>query len=64
MYLGDGGCKDYDLVQLTHSLHELVHARSLDDIYIVVVTLNLHWYCEVCLVKYLGDMVSYLPAKL
>ena len=63
--LGNGGCEDYHLIQLADPLHELVDARSLDHIDVVILSFDLHRYREVSLVKYLlllvlcrGDQVK------
>ena len=55
-YLGYRRREDHHLVELANSLHELVDARPLDDIDIMVVALDLHRYCEVGLVKDLGQL--------
>lgn len=45
--LGDGSGEDHNLVQLADPLHELVNARSLDHIDIVILSLDLNRYGEV-----------------
>jgi hypothetical protein len=50
-YLGDGSCKDHNLIELANSLHELVDAGSLDHVHIVVVTLNFDGNREVGLME-------------
>jgi hypothetical protein len=40
-YLRNGRGKNHNLVQLADPLHELIHTWSLDDVYIVVLSLNL-----------------------
>jgi hypothetical protein len=52
-YLRNRGGEDYYFIELTYTLHKLVYARPFDHIYVVILTLNLNWYCEICLVKYL-----------
>ena len=51
IYLGHRGSEDDHFVQLPHALHELIHARSFDDVDIVILTLNLHGNGEVGLMK-------------
>jgi hypothetical protein len=46
-YLRDGSCKDHNLVQLADALHELINARPLDHIDIVVLSLDLYRYGEI-----------------
>lgn len=50
-YFGNRCCKNHHFVQFAHTLHELVNARSLDDIDIVVLAFNFHRNREVCLVQ-------------
>lgn len=50
-YLRDRSREHNYFVQLSHSLHELIHARSLYDVHIVVVTLYLYRNGEVGLVE-------------
>jgi hypothetical protein len=50
-YLGHGRSEDDDFVEFANPLHELVHARTLDDIDVVIVALDLHGYCEIGLVE-------------
>jgi hypothetical protein len=50
-YLRDRRCEDNHFVEFANPLHELINARALDHIYVVVVTLNLDWYREICLVE-------------
>lgn len=53
-YLRNRSRKDDDFIQLPYSLHEFVHARPLDDVHIVVVTLDLYRNGEVGLMEKLG----------
>lgn len=48
--LGDRGCKYNNFVQLSNPLHELVNPRSLDDVDVVVVALNLYRDGEIGLI--------------
>ena len=52
-HLGNRSCEDNNLVQLAHSLHELIHTRSLDHVNVVVLSFNLHRDREVSLGEYL-----------
>lgn len=49
--LGDRRGKDHNLIQFTDALHELVNARSLYDVDVVIGSLNLHGNGKVGLVK-------------
>lgn len=49
-YLGDRSGENYHFVKLAYPLHELVDARPLDYIDIMIVALNLNWYREIGLV--------------
>ena len=40
-YLGNRRCKHNNFIQFTHSLHESIYTRPLDDIDIMVLALNL-----------------------
>jgi hypothetical protein len=53
-YLGDRCREDDNFIQLAYPLHKLVDARSFDDIYVVVLALNLDWDSEVGLMQNLG----------
>jgi hypothetical protein len=53
VYLRNGRREDDNFIQLPDALHELVNARSLNDVDVVVVALDLHGYREIGLVKYL-----------
>lgn len=57
-YLGDRGGKDHHLIQLTNALHELVDAGPLDDIDIMVLSLDLYGDSEVGLMQYLEKSES------
>ena len=50
-YLGNRGCEHDHLIELPNALHKLINTRSLDDIYVVVLTFDLYWYCKIGLVK-------------
>jgi len=50
-YFRDRRSKDYNFVQFAHAFHELVDAGSFDHIYIMILTLYFHRYCEVGLVE-------------
>lgn len=50
-YLRNGCGENNHLVKLAYPLHELVDSRALDDVDIVVVALDLHWYREIRLVE-------------
>ena len=52
-YLGDRSSKHNHFIELTNSLHELIHAWSLDHINVVKLALDLDRYREVGLVEYL-----------
>ena len=54
-YFGNRCGENDNLVQFAHSLHELVHTRSLDDIDIVILAFNLHGNGKVCLVQNLSS---------
>lgn len=46
------GCREHnDLVQLSHTFHELIHSRSFYDVDIVERTLDLDGYREIRLMK-------------
>lgn len=60
-YFGDGGSKDNYFVKLAHALHELVHARPLDDVHIVVVALDFHRYRKISLMQYLALLAWAYP---
>jgi hypothetical protein len=62
-YLGYRRREDHDLIELANSLHELIDARPLDDIDIMVVALDFYRYCEVGLVEDLGQLVLLTTAK-
>lgn len=51
MYLRDRGCENNDFIKLANPLHELIHARSLDHVHIVVLPFDLHGNGEVGLSK-------------
>lgn len=55
-YFGDRSCKHYNLVELANALHELIDARSFDDIYIMVLALNLYRYRKIGLIQYLRTL--------
>jgi hypothetical protein len=55
LYLSHRCGENDNLIKLAYSLHELVHAWPLDDIYIVVISLDLYRYREICLMKDLGQ---------
>ena len=57
-YFGHRSCKHHDLVELANALHELIDARSFDDIYIMILALNLHRDREVGLIQYLRTLES------
>ena len=59
-YLRYRSCKYYHLVKLSHSLHELINTRPLDDVDIMELALNLDWYCKVGLMKNLNSLASRL----
>lgn len=46
-YLWQARSKDHHLVLLTHFTHEFIHPGSLEDVDIVVLIFNLHWYNEI-----------------
>lgn len=50
LYLRDRRCENHHFIQFTHPLHEFIDTGALDDIDIVVITLDLDGYCEVGLV--------------
>ena len=50
-YLGDRRRKHNNFIQLSDPLHELIHARPLDNVHIVEVTLNLYRNGKVGLVE-------------
>lgn len=50
-YLRNRSGKNYNLIELTHTLHELIHTRPFDDIDVMKCALNLDWYSEVGLMK-------------
>lgn len=49
--LGDRRCKHDDLVKLTHSLQERIHAGSFYDVDVMVLTFDLDWDGEICLMQ-------------
>lgn len=49
--LGDGRREDNNFVQLAHPLHELIDARSLDNVNVVEITLNLYGNRKIGLMK-------------
>jgi hypothetical protein len=57
-YLGDRCGENNHFIEFTHSLHELVHAWPLDDVDVVIVTLNLNGYREIGLVQNLIARIS------
>ena len=57
LHLRDRGCKHYDLIELAHSLHELIDTRPLDNINVVILPFNLHWNREISLMEYLQSSV-------
>lgn len=50
-YLRDRRRKDYNFVQLAHSLHEFVYTRSLNNINIMIIALDLHGNRKIRLMK-------------
>lgn len=48
--LRDRGCEYNNFVQLSNPLHELINPRSLDDVDVVVVALNLYRDGEIGLI--------------
>lgn len=46
--------KNDNFVELAYSFQECIDTRSFYDVDVVVLTLNLNWYCEVRLMKDLG----------
>ena len=50
-YFGNGGGEHDYFIKLSNPLHELVDSWPLDDVDIVVVALDLHWYREIRLVE-------------
>ena len=57
-YFGDRGGKNNNFVKFSHTLHELINTRSLDDIHIVILSFNLDGNCEICLVEYLNLVLA------
>ena len=51
--LGNRCSEDNDFIEFTNTLHELINTRTFDNIDIMILTLDLNWYGEVSLVKYL-----------
>lgn len=49
-YFGDRSCKYHNLIELANALHELIDAWSFDDIYIMILALNLHRYRKIGLI--------------
>lgn len=56
IYLRNRGCEDYNLIEFTNPLHELIYSRPLYDVDIMELALDLNRYCEVGLVKYLFQL--------
>lgn len=52
-YLGYRRCKDNYFVQFTHPFHELIHARTLDNVHVMIVALNFNRNGKISLVEYL-----------
>ena len=57
-HLGDRSSKNDDFVELTDPLHELINARSFDNVDVVILTLNLDRYRKIGLVEYLGNLAT------
>jgi hypothetical protein len=49
--LGNRCSKDNNFIKLADALHELINTGTLDDIYIMILTLNLNWNGEIGLVE-------------
>jgi hypothetical protein len=49
--LGNRCSKDNNFIKLADALHELINTGTFDDIYIMILTLNLNWNGEVGLVE-------------
>lgn len=49
--LGNRCSEDNNFVQFTHSLHELIDTWPLDNVNIMILTLDLHRDREVCLMQ-------------
>jgi hypothetical protein len=50
-YLRDGRCEHHYFIEFTDPLHEFIDTGALDDINVMVVTLNFDRYCEICLMQ-------------
>lgn len=59
-YLCNRSGKDDNLVELSDALHKLVHSRPLDDVNVVILTLDFDRYREVRLMKDLEESTSKL----
>lgn len=55
-YLRDRSGEDNHLVQLAHSLHELIDTRPLDHIHVVILSFDLDGDSEIGLMQYLEDV--------
>lgn len=60
-YLGDRGCENHDFVKLSDALHESIDAWTLDNVDIMILSLDFHWNCEICLMQYLGQTSASRP---
>ena len=56
IHLGNRGSEDDNFVQFSNSLHELIHAGSLDHVYIMELPFYFNGNSEVGLVEYLLDV--------
>lgn len=59
-YLRYRRSKDNNLIEFSNTLHELIDTRPFNNIYIVVLSFNFNWNCEVCLMEYLTLLGGHL----